>query len=354
MYLSQGSSNDVCHLKSSNNQKVPGETVDLLIMSLPKVSFGLPVYNGERYLRQAMDSLLNQDFEDFEIVISDNASTDATAEMCRAYAARDKRIRYYRTESNIGSGPNFRRVFELARGDFFKWCAHDDTCGPTFASRCMQVFESAPSSVVLVYPQCTLIDESGNVLGVAEDHVETKHKRASRRLSQVLRNVSYAYPIRGLIRSSCLRKTRLTGTTAYWDMALLIELSLYGEIWEVPEVLMQQRCHPGNAVAIYSAEQSPEVASDPSKADRATREKLLTWTDPSQTGKTIWLPIHEERYWEYLKRVHHAPLPPFEKGLCYLMVPVLGYWCRFRKIGGLWKRKLLAKPPQQAMGKAKP
>src|ERR1700757_1973550 len=113
-------------------------------MAKPKVSIGLPVYNGEKYLVQALNSLINQDFEDFEIIISDNASTDGTADICRTYASTERRIRYYRNESNIGSAPNYRRVFELARGDFFKWCSHDDICLPGLLSRCLQVFESAP------------------------------------------------------------------------------------------------------------------------------------------------------------------------------------------------------------------
>ena len=312
-------------------------------MTHPRISVGLPVYNGEKYLGQAVNSLLNQDFEDFEIIISDNASTDGTAEMCRTYASKDKRIRYYRTESNIGSAPNYRRVFELARGDFFKWCSHDDTCLPRFLSQCLKVFESAPPSVMLVYPQCNLIDESGALLGRAEDCVDARQRCPYRRLAQVLRHISYAFPIWGLIRADCLRKTKLTGSTCYWDMVLLIELSLYGEIWEIPEVLSQQRCHTGNAVAICSAEQGPEVSNDPSKANRRTREKLLAWTNPTQAGNRIWLPIHEERYWEYAKRIHHAPLSPFEKALCYLTVPLVGYWCRLRKSGGIWKHKFLTK-----------
>lgn len=327
--------------------------IDDTNMAVPKVSVGLPVYNGERYLRQALDSLLSQDFEDFEIVLSDNASTDSTAEICRFYATKDRRVRYYRNESNIGSAPNYRRVFELARGEFFKWHAHDDLCHPNFIRRCVEVFESAPPSVVLVYPQCNLIDEFGEVMGRAEDHVETRHKRAWRRMAQVLGNVSYAYPVGGLIRTDCLRKTRLEGTTSYWDMVLLVELSLYGEIREIPDVLSQQRCHTGNAVAVCSVEQGPEVSNNPSKADKKTREKLLAWTNPTQAGKKIWLPIHEERYWEFLKRVHHAPLSPLEKTLCYLTVPVVGYWCRFRKFAGMWKRRLLAQPAQLAVRKAK-
>ena len=98
--------------------------------SIPRVSIGLPVCNGEEYPSARIGSLLQQDFEDFEIVVSDNASTDGTAEICMKYAEKDKRLRYYRNDSNIGAGPNYRRVFELSRGEFFKWCAHDDIRKP--------------------------------------------------------------------------------------------------------------------------------------------------------------------------------------------------------------------------------
>src|SRR5882762_3625197 len=99
-------------------------------MNTPKVSVGLPVYNGEKYLRLALDSLLKQEFKEFEVVISDNASTDGTAEICKRYAEKDKRIRYHRNHSNIGAGPNYKKVFDLSGGEFFKWCAHDDICHP--------------------------------------------------------------------------------------------------------------------------------------------------------------------------------------------------------------------------------
>src|SRR5688572_10868700 len=98
----------------------------------PRVSIGLPVYNGENYLAEAIDSILAQTFEDFELIISDNASTDRTQEICEAYAAKDGRIRYYRSEVNKGSAWNFNRVFELARGEYFKWAAHDDYIAPEY------------------------------------------------------------------------------------------------------------------------------------------------------------------------------------------------------------------------------
>src|SRR5438132_13873019 len=91
-----------------------------------QVSIGMPVYNGERYLSGALDSLLSQTLADFDLIISDNASTDATESICRSYAAHDSRIRYFRNENNLGAAANFNRAFELCGGEFFRWAAHDD------------------------------------------------------------------------------------------------------------------------------------------------------------------------------------------------------------------------------------
>ena len=309
-------------------------------MTVPRVSIGVPVYNGAKYLPVSLESLLRQDFEDFELLISDNASTDETEEICQAYAAADRRVRYWRNEVNIGSSRNYRRVFEAARGELFKWCSHDDVCRPTFLRRCLEVFDSEPRSVVLVYPRCDLIDELGEVIRRAPDLVATRHKRPYRRLAHVLANVSAVYPIWGVIRSECLRKTALTGAVWYWDEVLLAELALYGEIVEIPEVLSEQRCHDGNALAQCSAAQGAAVAGNPGKADRATRRALRAWTDPFSGGGGIWLPNQEERYWEYAKRIHRSSLSVREKLLCYEVIPIVCYWSRFRKFGGLWKRRL--------------
>src|SRR4051794_35048945 len=112
----------------------------------PQVSIGLPVFNGERYLASALDCLINQDFDDFELIISDNASTDATESICRDYAEKDKRIRYFRNEANIGATQNYNRVFELASGEYFKWASHDDECHPSLIRRCLETFAESPPS----------------------------------------------------------------------------------------------------------------------------------------------------------------------------------------------------------------
>ena len=308
----------------------------------PMVSVGLPVYNGEKYLSQALDSICNQDFGDFELIISDNASTDRTEEICKSYAAKDGRIRYFRNEENIGAVPNYRKVFELSRGELFKWLAHDDVCYPGFLRRCVEMLVDAPPSVVLVYPRCELIDEFGNVSGEASDHVETRAKRPHRRLGKVIRRASYAYPIWGLIRSQCLRKTALMGSVWYGDRLLLAELSLLGEIWEIPEVLSQLRTHPGNSVAICGDGQHKEALGDLNRISKGARRALQTWTDRSASTRRVWLPIREEICLGYLKRAHDAPLPRFEKVLCYLTVVTVSYWGRFAKRCGMWKRMVFA------------
>ena len=113
---------------------------------IPRVSIGLPVYNGERYLRESIDSILAQTFQDFELVVCDNASTDETARICEEYAERDPRVRYFRNARNIGGINNANLTFERSRGDLFRWAAHDDVCAPVLLERCVQVaggFEQA-------------------------------------------------------------------------------------------------------------------------------------------------------------------------------------------------------------------
>ena len=97
-----------------------------LLAAAPAVTIGLPVYNGEDTLEQVVDALLAQTFCDFELIISDNASTDGTEQICRAFAAANRRIRYVRQPVNVGAEDNFRFVFKAARSEYFMWAAADD------------------------------------------------------------------------------------------------------------------------------------------------------------------------------------------------------------------------------------
>jgi glycosyltransferase involved in cell wall biosynthesis len=293
-------------------------------MSTPALSVGLPVYNGEVYLRTALDSIVNQDFRDFELIISDNASTDGTAAICREYARSDDRIRYYRAETNQGGARNLNRVFELSRGKYFKWAAHDDVCLQGFFRRCIEVFDRAPSRVVLVYPQTKIIDEFGRRQDYYTECLEAKQFRPHQRASHVLRQLSGCSAQYGLIRSEALRQTRLIDKIIAADFVLLAELAMLGEFWEVPELLFERRLHPG-------------------MSDRANRSwtDLLKWSDPSSKGYRLPLSPMMRLGPEYVRSIKRLPLDSREKRLCYVTIPTVWYTRVFRNWGGRHKQRLL-------------
>jgi glycosyltransferase involved in cell wall biosynthesis len=205
-------------------------------IGVPRVSVALPVYNGERLLARALDSLLAQDFEEFELIICDNASTDGTAELCLAYAAKDPRIRYVRNERNIGVFPNFNKVVELARGEYFKWAAHDDWCDPRFLGCCVEILDRRPE-VALCVTQATQVDEQGSPLVVNFRPLDLRSSDPAERFRTVLWSPAAVYPIYGVIRTSVLRRSRLFRSHSGADRIIIAELSLLGQIWQVPEPL---------------------------------------------------------------------------------------------------------------------
>lgn len=208
-----------------------------------RVSIGLPVYNGAPVLQVTLDSLLNQSYSDFELIISDNASTDQTEDLCRAYAELDNRVRYYRNRENIGLGRNFNRVFELATGEYFKWASSDDLCKPDYLSRCVEVLDRDPD-VVLAYPKTTFIDETGKILEIQDPGWDLRSEAPHERLRYVIFSGHWVNSILGLIRAKTLSRTRLLPSYPGGDYRLLGELSLMGRFFEVPEYLYLRRLHP--------------------------------------------------------------------------------------------------------------
>ena len=215
---------------------------------LPRVSIGLPVFNGERYLKEALDSLLAQTYTDFDIIISDNASTDNTERICLDYVAKDRRIRYYRLEKNLGMAANYKQVFELRTGKYFKWAAADDICMPDYLSRCVEVLDS-DSSVVLVCAGALYIDENGKSLSKAKPAWNLQFDSAYERLRYVICLGSYAGldAWSGLARADALSKTRLIPSYPCGDKRPLGELCLLGRFIEIPEYLYMRRQHGGTS-----------------------------------------------------------------------------------------------------------
>ena len=213
-------------------------------MATPRVTVGLPVFNGERYLAEAIESILGQNFADFELVIADNGSTDGTSEICARYASLDPRVSVHRSSVNMGAAWNYNRLVDLARGEYFKWVAHDDLLAPSMLCRCVEMLD-AHDNAALAYPGVEEIDEHGSALRVyAFPAAYADHGSALERVSAVVARHTMCYEVFGLLRTRTLRATSRIGS--YWgsDRALLVELAAVGRFVRVPEILLFSREHP--------------------------------------------------------------------------------------------------------------
>ena len=190
----------------------------------PRVSIGVPVYNGERYLADALGSLLDQTYEDLELVISDNASTDRTGEIAQSYALRDERIRYYRNDKNMGAGWNARRVYELASAKYFKQAAVDDLLEPDFLRQCVDILERDPGCV-LVYAATKEIDENGAFIKNYVTPMRTDSDDPAARFRDMMLITCWSYQIYGVMRMSALRQIPPMGLYVNGDTVLLTRLA---------------------------------------------------------------------------------------------------------------------------------
>lgn len=206
----------------------------------PLVSIGLPVYNGERFLRQALDSLLGQTLGDLELVISDNASADCTAEICLEYAARDARIRYVRQPSNIGALRNWNFVALQARGQYFKWASANDFCDPMLLEKCAGLLRGDPS-IVLCHGRTCMVDEDTGERRPCRRDISATEVRPSERFRAVARALELNNALCGVMRLDLLRRTPLIRLYPGGDLVLTVELALYGRIVLLPEILLYRR-----------------------------------------------------------------------------------------------------------------
>jgi glycosyltransferase involved in cell wall biosynthesis len=287
----------------------------------PKVTIGMPVYNGERFLRDTLESLLTQTFGDFELVISDNGSTDGTQAICREYAARDSRIRYFREEINRGAGWNYNRVVEVARGIYFKWAAHDDLCAPTYLERCVAVLDNNPD-VVLAYPDDIDIDEEGNRINRKRAGRVPMAERAasevpSRRFRLLVLLDYDCEQVFGLIRIEILRKTKLILNYTDSDRTLLAELGLYGVFYEIPEPLFFHRHHSGSSGRAFPVSGGWHLRA--------------AWFDPRLKERVLF--PQWRQLWEYFKAIWRTAINPVVKIKCLFWLGV-GYRRRVRSLMG--------------------
>jgi len=217
---------------------------------LANMSIGLPVYNGAKYLCLALDSLLAQDYENFELIICDNASEDATAEICARYARQDSRVRFHRNKSNIGAARNFNRVFQLSSGKYFMWAAHDDLWEPSYVTKCVKHLEQ-DDNLVLCSSDIRFIDEDGGEIAAGElvrilveyNRLDTYSMPLRKRVRRLTRVLNW-YALYGVIRADSLRRTHLWRSVFGGDVMLLMELLICGQTLILPELLFFYRLIP--------------------------------------------------------------------------------------------------------------
>ncbi|NES22059.1 MAG: glycosyltransferase family 2 protein [Symploca sp. SIO3E6] len=298
----------------------------------PRVSIGMAVYNGENFIKEAIESILAQTFHDFELIISDNASTDTTQAICLEFVNNDQRISYFRNEENFGAAQNHNRVLELSRGEYFKWISHDDVLAPEFLAQCVEVLDQKPL-VILCYPRTMYIDEDGKplaeykqghhrysnlaadsskvantfrrlvnpILGDGKFHVDSPQPRV--RFRSVLSNMGRCYPVFGLIHSNILKKTVSLGNYGHADGILLARLALLGRFYEIPEHLFFYRRHSQQSVAVYS------------KNGENDYYEFAQWWDPANKGQIMF--PRWKMFSEYWQAISETPLSLYDRVCCY-------------------------------------
>jgi glycosyltransferase involved in cell wall biosynthesis len=254
------------------------------------------VYNGDRFLEEAIESILAQTYRDFELIICDNASTDRTDEICRNYAAKDPRIHYSRNATNIGGMNNANVTFELSKGQYFHWAAHDDRCAPTLVERLVQELDNRPN-VTICLAAAVSIDGDGCEYGVRYP-TEGTAERPSQRFRELIMTRHACEATYGVIRSDVLRQTQLLGNYTASDYVLLAELAMRGPFHLIREPLFFKRYHDGNYYRDWRGRMAwarPELA-------KSGRPSFPHWLELAG----------------YLRALKRASLPMRERALCLL------------------------------------
>jgi glycosyltransferase involved in cell wall biosynthesis len=278
--------------QSDFDQALPTERIE---GPRPRVSVGIPVYNGERFLAAALDSILGQTFQDFEVLVWDNASVDGSAEICRQYAARDPRVGYFQSPVNIGANLNFNRLVRMARGTYFKLANADDLSTPDVLARGVAILDAHPE-VALCYGRTTLIGDDGEVIGAYDDGLDLRLATGSERFRAALGRIGLVNVLQGVIRMDALRRTALLGDYPGDDIVLVAELAFHGQFWELPDPCLYRRMHPaaGSAITRDSARQAhvaPLTKRDRLylNSHRYLRLFASIWRGPLQTAEKLRL-----------------------------------------------------------------
>ena len=294
----------------------------------PRLTIGLPVYNGQNYLAESLDSLLGQSYEDFELLISDNASTDGTADICRRYEKQDSRIRYVRLPHNIGLAPNHNILVKQARGELFKWASHDDLYARELLEQCVAGLDDDPR-VVLAHSWTAMIDGSGAITEKVEYPLATASLHAPERFRSAL-FADGGDDTGGVMRTAVLRRTPLHGSYHHADRTVITEVSLHGPFYQVPDWLYFRRDHPERAERACPTVRSRCANMDPRRAHRLRNPVAR---------------LYGEYLWGYVAMIQRAPLSAADRHECYRY---LAQWAASRALP--WRTKGAPPPSPAAHG----
>jgi glycosyltransferase involved in cell wall biosynthesis len=270
------------------------------VSQVPRLSVGLPVYNGENYVAESLEALLGQSYEDFELIISDNASTDGTADICRRYARQDSRVRYIRQPQNIGLARNHNCLVGEARGELFKWASHDDLYAKDLVRRCVEVLDEHPH-VVLAHTWTAMIDGTGTVTRAVHYSLATASPSAPERFKSMLFDQG-GDDDSGIIRMPVLKQTALHGSYYRSDRTFVAELALAGPFYHVPDWLYFRRDHPERAARAFTSVRDWCANLDPRRADRVRNPMIK---------------LYGEYVWGFISAIRRAPLTAGERLACY-------------------------------------
>ena len=266
-----------------------------------RLTLGLPVYNGERFLAASLDALLAQTFTDFELIISDNGSTDGTGAIAGRYESIDPRVVYFRHPRNLGLAFNHNFVIEQAHGEFFKWVSDNDLYAPDLLQRCIDALDSRPE-IVLAHAWTALIDDTGQITNTLEYPLTTDVPDVVERFRSVLYTPGPGHDdIYGVIRMSVLRQLPPHGSHHLADRTFVADLALHGPFHNVPDFLFFRRGHFMHVGWTASSIRRRCTNLDPRRANR--------WRNPA-------VRLVAEYLLAYVAAIRRAPISPIDRWRC--------------------------------------
>jgi len=262
------------------------------------VSIGMPVFNGENFISAALESIVGQSYENLQIVIGDNASTDATESICREFAERDGRISYFRHRENLGASANHDFVFFHSVGPLFKLAAHDDVLHLNLIEKCVDALVSRPG-YVLAFPRTRHIDADGIEHEAVDDNVLGMDSPSpALRMGRITCTPNWATPVFGVFRHDAVKTDTILGRYVGSDRTLLAELALAGPWHRVDEYLFYRREHDSTSTNAFRGEVN-----------------RIRWFDPSVSRGGRF--PNWRRLAEFGKAVERSELSPSQRALAY-------------------------------------